>query len=126
VAVTEAGQFSEAAADLSLTQQAVSKRVAALEKDLGVRLLARTARGVQLTTHGEAFLPHARELLQAEERAAASVHPGRSALRVDVIGRCWPRPCCCAIFIVLIAGPGLTWLPCSTPARPSPRSGPVS
>jgi DNA-binding transcriptional LysR family regulator len=91
VAVTEAGQFSEAAADLSLTQQAVSKRVAALEKDLGVRLLARTARGVQLTTHGEAFLPHARELLQAEERAAASVHPGRSALRVDVIGR-WLAP----------------------------------
>jgi DNA-binding transcriptional LysR family regulator len=91
VAVTEAGQFSEAAADLSLTQQAVFKRVAALEKDLGVRLLARTARGVQLTTHGQAFLPHARELLQAEERAAASVHPGRSALRVDVIGR-WLAP----------------------------------
>lgn len=52
VAVTEAGQFSEAAADLSLTQQAVSKRVAALEKDLGVRLLTRTARGVQLTANG--------------------------------------------------------------------------
>jgi DNA-binding transcriptional LysR family regulator len=87
VAVTEAGQFSEAAADLSLTQQAVSKRVAALEKDLGVRLLTRTPRGVQLTTNGQAFLPHARELLQAEERAAASVRPGRRALRVDVIGR---------------------------------------
>ncbi|MFY9933363.1 MAG: LysR family transcriptional regulator [Streptosporangiaceae bacterium] len=87
VAVTKAGQFSEAAADLSLTQQAVSKRVAALEKDLGVRLLTRTARGVQLTTHGQAFLPHAQELLRAEERAAASVRPGRRALRVDVIGR---------------------------------------
>ena len=87
VAVADAGQFSVAADGLSITQQAVSKRVAALEKRLAVRLFARTARGVQLTADGEAFLPHARELLAAEERAAASVRPGRRALRVDVIGR---------------------------------------
>ncbi len=87
VAVADAGQFSEAAADLSVTQQAVSKRVAALEKDLGVRLFARTARGAQLTIDGQAFLPHARDLLLAEERAAASVRPGRRPLRVDVVGR---------------------------------------
>jgi DNA-binding transcriptional LysR family regulator len=87
VAVADAGQFQEAAADLSITQQAVSKRVAALEKDLGVRLFTRTPRGARLTIDGQAFLPHARDLLQAEERAAASVRPGRRALRVDVIGR---------------------------------------
>ena len=86
-AVADAGQFSEAAADLSITQQAVSKRIAALEKDLGVRLFTRTARGAQLTIDGQAFLPHARDLLQAEQRAAASVRPGHRALRVDVIGR---------------------------------------
>ena len=87
VAVADAGQFSEAADGLSITQQAVSKRVAALEKCLGVRLFARNARGVQLTADGQAFLPAARELLQAEERAAASVRPGRRGLRVDVVGR---------------------------------------
>jgi DNA-binding transcriptional LysR family regulator len=87
VAVAEAGQFSEAADDLSITQQAVSKRVAALEKSLSVRLFARTARGVRLTADGQAFLPPARELLAAAERAAASVRPGRRALRVDVVGR---------------------------------------
>jgi DNA-binding transcriptional LysR family regulator len=85
VAVTEAGRFSDAADDLSVTQQAVSKRVAALEKDLGVRLFTRTARGVQLTIDGQALLPHARELLRAAEGAADSVRPGRRALRVDVI-----------------------------------------
>jgi len=87
VAIAEAGQFSEAAIDLSVTQQAVSKRVAALEKDLGVRLFTRTARGAQLTVDGQALLPHARDLLRAEERAVASVRPGRRALRVDVISR---------------------------------------
>jgi DNA-binding transcriptional LysR family regulator len=87
VAVSDAGQFSEAAAELSITQQAVSKRIAALEKDLGVWLFTRTARGAELTVDGQAFLPHARELLQAQERAAASVRPGRRALRVDVISR---------------------------------------
>lgn len=87
VAVADAGRFQDAATDLSITQQAVSKRVAALEKDLGVRLFTRTARGARLTVDGQAFLPHARELLRAEERAAASVRPGRRALRVDVIGR---------------------------------------
>ncbi|GAA3810353.1 LysR family transcriptional regulator [Streptomyces coacervatus] len=87
VAVADAGQFREAALALSVTQQAVSKRVAALEKDLGARLFTRTARGAHLTVDGQVFLPHARDLLRAEERAAASVRPGRRALRVDVIGR---------------------------------------
>ncbi|MEV6150382.1 LysR family transcriptional regulator [Nonomuraea sp. NPDC052129] len=87
VAVADAGQFQEAAAELSITQQAVSKRVATLEKDLGVRLFTRTARGAQLTVDGQAFLPHARELLRVEERADASVRPGRRALRVDVVNR---------------------------------------
>ena len=87
VAAADAGQFQHAAADLSVTQQAVSKRIAALERDLGVRLFTRTARGAQLTIDGQAFLPHARELLRAEQRATDSVQPGRRALRVDVINR---------------------------------------
>ncbi len=87
VTVADAGQFSEAAADLSVSQQAVSKRVAALEKNLGVALFTRTPRGADLTRDGAAFLPYARDLLRAEERAAASVRPGRRALRVDVISR---------------------------------------
>jgi DNA-binding transcriptional LysR family regulator len=87
VAAADAGQFQEAAAELSITQQAVSKRIAALEKDLDVRLFTRTARGAQLTVDGTTFLPHARELLRVAERADASVRPGRRALRVDVVNR---------------------------------------
>ncbi|MFE1417108.1 LysR family transcriptional regulator [Streptomyces sp. NPDC058746] len=85
VAAADGGRFQEAAAELSVTQQAVSKRIAALERSLGVRLFTRTARGAELTIDGQAFLPHARELLRVAERAVASVHPGRRPLRVDVI-----------------------------------------
>lgn len=87
VACADAGQFQEAAVSLSVTQQGVSKRIAALEKDLGVRLFTRSARGAQLTIDGQAFLPHARELLRVAERADAAVRPGRRALRIDVLSR---------------------------------------
>jgi DNA-binding transcriptional LysR family regulator len=85
VAAADAGQFQEAAVDLAVSQQAVSKRVAALERELGVRLFSRTARGAKLTIDGQAFLPHARELLRVAERAVASVRTGSRPLRVDVI-----------------------------------------
>ncbi|GAA4812754.1 LysR family transcriptional regulator [Streptomyces ziwulingensis] len=85
VAVADAGQFQEAAAELAVTQQAVSKRIAVLERGVGVRLFTRTARGAELTIDGQAFLPHARELLRVADRAVASVRVGRRPLRVDVL-----------------------------------------
>lgn len=51
------GQLRRAADELGVTQQAVSKRIAALERELGVRLFTRTAGGVELTLDGQAFLP---------------------------------------------------------------------
>lgn len=85
VAVADTGQFQEAAAELSITQQAVSRRISVWEKSLGVRLFTRTSRGAELTIDGQALLPHARELLRVAERAVASVRAGRRPLRVDVI-----------------------------------------
>ncbi|WAC55502.1 LysR family transcriptional regulator [Gordonia sp. SL306] len=87
VAIVDGGQFQAAADRLSITQQAVSKRMAALERGLGVQLLTRNARGVALSVDGQALLPHARELLRAEDRALASVTPQRRPLRIDVINR---------------------------------------
>ncbi|MEU0511179.1 MULTISPECIES: LysR family transcriptional regulator [Amycolatopsis] len=86
-AVAAAGRFQAAADELGVTQQAASKRVAGLERQLGVRLFVRTAGGVRLTVDGQAFLPHARELLRAAERALTAVTPGRRALRIDVLNR---------------------------------------
>ncbi|WP_431970360.1 LysR family transcriptional regulator [Nocardia sp. bgisy134] len=87
VAVAETGQFQAAADDLGITQQGASRRVASLERELGVQLFARTARGARLTVDGQAVLSHARALLRAAERVTAAVTPGRRALRIDVVGR---------------------------------------
>ncbi|MCO1659170.1 LysR family transcriptional regulator [Pseudonocardia humida] len=87
LAVVDAGRFTDAADDLALTQQAVSKRIAALERDLGTRLFTRTARGARLTDDGCTFLPHARDLLRAAQAATAALRPDRRALKVDVLGR---------------------------------------
>ncbi len=87
VLVAELGRFQDAATDLGITQQAVSKRVAVLEELLGVPLFTRGPRGADLTVDGQAFLPHARAVLLAVQSALDSVQPGRRALRVDVLGR---------------------------------------
>src|SRR5919202_4108134 len=86
VRAAELGQFQHAADELGVTQQAVSKRIATLERELGVRLFVRTARGVELTLDGQAFLPHARSAVAAVERAITAIRPSSRALRIDVLG----------------------------------------
>lgn len=86
VRAAELGQLRRAAEELGVTQQAVSKRIAALERELDVRLFTRTARGVELTLDGQALLPHARSVVVGVERAVSAVRPGSRALRIDVLG----------------------------------------
>jgi LysR family transcriptional regulator, benzoate and cis,cis-muconate-responsive activator of ben and cat genes len=69
VAVATDGHFGRAAAKLNLTQPGLTLRIQALEKELGVQLLERSAREVQLTAAGTVLLPHARSLLRIEDRA---------------------------------------------------------
>jgi DNA-binding transcriptional LysR family regulator len=63
VAITETGSFSGGAESASLTQSTVSQHIAALESEVGLRLLDRTSHGVLLTRAGELFLQHARRVL---------------------------------------------------------------
>ncbi len=63
VAVAASGSFSHAAEQLYLTQPAVSKRVAALESAIGVRLFDRIGKGISLTEAGQQLLPRARHML---------------------------------------------------------------
>ena len=52
-----------------------TRRLAALEEELGVRLLHRTSRSLALTPEGEAFLPFASEMLDTQEAARAMLSP---------------------------------------------------
>lgn len=87
VAVAEAGQFQAAADELGISQQAASKRIVGLERNLGVSLLVRTSRGSRLSLDGQVFLPHAKKVLAALEQAEQAVRPGSRPLRVDVLNR---------------------------------------
>ncbi|MFF2901195.1 LysR family transcriptional regulator [Streptomyces sp. NPDC057966] len=87
VAVAETGQFQAAADTLGISQQAVSKRIAALERHIEATLLVRTSRGSRLSLDGQVFLPHAKKVLAAIEQAERAVRPGSRPLRVDVLNR---------------------------------------
>jgi len=63
IAVAETGGFSLAADRLHLTQPAISKRIAALEQQLDVRLFDRLGREIGLTEAGRALLPRAYQIL---------------------------------------------------------------
>ncbi|WP_106401202.1 LysR family transcriptional regulator [Actinocorallia populi] len=73
VAVAETNNFTRAAERCLVVQSALSHQIARLERELGARLFDRTSRRVRLTPAGEAFLPAARQALEAAERAQAEV-----------------------------------------------------
>ncbi|MEU9996569.1 LysR family transcriptional regulator [Streptomyces sp. NPDC050848] len=73
VAVAETNSFTRAAERCLVVQSALSHQIAHLERELGARLFERTSRRVRLTPAGAAFLPAARQCLEAAERAAAEV-----------------------------------------------------
>lgn len=73
IAVAERASFRQAAADLFLSQSALSRRIEKLEEALGVRLFERTTRHVQLTNVGQTFLVNVRTALDSLEDAVLGV-----------------------------------------------------
>lgn len=73
VAVADQSSFTQAAHDLHIAQQAVSQQVKALERTLGVTLLNRSSRRVELTPAGRVFLQDSRRILAQAERAERRV-----------------------------------------------------
>src|ERR1700692_1724844 len=99
VAVAEAGSLTVAAERMLHTSQpSLSRQIRDLEDEVGVQLLTRRARGIELTPAGRAFLEHARSALSQVEAATGAArrvaHPA--------------KPC---FSIGFLTGHELTWMP---------------
>jgi len=99
VAVAETESLTLAAkSKLHTSQPSLSRQIRDLEEEIGAQLMKRTARGVELTPAGRAFLDHARGVLlqvdAAAESARRAVHPA--------------KPCFSMGFLT---GHELTWMP---------------
>jgi LysR family transcriptional regulator, hca operon transcriptional activator len=95
VAVAEAGSLTVAAQQkLHTTQPSLSRQIRDLEAEVGARLLTRSARGIELTPAGRAFLDHARSVLSQVEAARRVAHPA--------------KPC---FVLGFLTGHELTWMP---------------
>src|SRR5689334_23577037 len=81
VAVAETRNFTRAAERCCVVQSSLSHRIAGLERELGVKLFARSSRRVELTPAGVAFVAGARECLAAADRAAADAAAATGVVR---------------------------------------------
>lgn len=103
LAVAETGSVRAAAERLVVSQPSVSAAVGALERELGVELVARQGRGLRLTDAGSAFAATARQalgLLERGARTAASLDaPGRGTVRLAAVTTAAER-----LLLPLIAG----------------------
>jgi DNA-binding transcriptional LysR family regulator len=72
IAVAEELHFGRAAERLHIAQSGLSQQILKLERSVGVPLLLRDRRGVQLSEAGRVFLEHARQAVELADRAMAS------------------------------------------------------
>ncbi len=88
IAVADAGGFSAAARHIGLSQPAISKAVAGLEKRLGLALFHRSTRNVSVTDQGRRYYERIKPLIdamaEAEAEASSSTHNVSGSLRISV------------------------------------------
>lgn len=85
VAAARLGSLAAASERVAMSVPALSRRIAALEKELGVRLLERVPRGVVLTSAGHSYLAHAAAVLDRLQAAAAELQQEAMVVRVTTI-----------------------------------------
>jgi len=84
IAVFEHSNFSRAAAEIPISQPALTRSVQLLESELGVNLFRRQARGVIATSAGERFYRHANKILSACDRAEKDVRTAGDFLSGEI------------------------------------------
>ena len=85
IAVSQELHFGRAAARLYVAQQALSRDIARLERELGVALFVRSTRRVALTAEGERLVPRATELLALHDQILDELRGADHPLMVDAL-----------------------------------------
>jgi DNA-binding transcriptional LysR family regulator len=85
VLVAEKGSFAAAALAEGVTPVVMGRRLDALERRLGVKLMHRSTRGLSLTDLGEQFVERARALLREFDEAESSITAGRNTVRGHLV-----------------------------------------
>lgn len=85
LAVAATGSFSAAADELYISQSSLSKRIIALEKELGVALFDRSRRQIALTPAGAAFVEHARVIDEASRALLADLGEFKAAPTLRIV-----------------------------------------
>ena len=110
-AIARSGTLSKAAADLHLSQSALSRSVQRLESELGLQLFERTKNRMALNDAGALAVERARAVLAEVGRMEESLHAVRDASRVLRVGSCAPAPLWRLVPAVAEREPGLVVMP---------------
>ena len=84
VKIVENGSISKAAEQLYITQPDLTKAVSSLEKEYGIRIFNRKARGVELTAEGKEFMRYARKVIAAAEALDSNFISGKKEHRAEL------------------------------------------
>lgn len=90
VAVVDLGSFAAAAQELHLSQPALSRRISKLEASIGVRLLERTTRRVELSAPGRTFALKARQVVNDFDESLLDITDAASRLTGEITIACVP------------------------------------
>lgn len=102
VAVAQLGSFTDAAADLNITQSTLSGLIKELEQTLGVQIVHRTTRKVELSGVGEEFLPLTARILQDLDEALRAI-TDLKALKSGVVRVAAPQLMACTLLTEVVA-----------------------
>lgn len=95
IAIAEEGQITAAARRLHMAQPPLSQQLKAMEQELGVKLVERTGKQLQMTGAGELFYKHALNIVklleesQIEVREQGSGHRGKLSIGVNTLSNEW-------------------------------------
>jgi DNA-binding transcriptional LysR family regulator len=78
VSLAEMRSFSKVSENLNTSASSASRHIQALENEIGIQLVDRNPKGIELTEYGEIFLPYVKQIIQAEQQGLREIEDRRN------------------------------------------------